>query len=638
MCTQLTFSFATKLRQIGLNLNDLATGAPVWNVYNSRKALKGAHNSKGTEYSEEQLEHGPAGLAFEVARDFRNEQLLSAGMYTKGYANDGSRYSLEIQAASEPGLVFSAFIAQGDPEKGAHELPIPEDQNRTFVDLVAAIDLRGVEDVCEDPYLVDETHTLTCGSIGLAMAATCELGDETVIILCESNCTSQAYVNGSTTMGRKIDLFYSQTGWHNGTSTLVNHNRSTATGVVTQTSDGTLFVDTPRGAFGSQQGNARTVCATEAETITIRCPKWDVRLHNASVARHTVQVAECAAVDVTTCTYGCEQDDAYYTAADGGGDDGEASVDSTSMGECELCSWCLEAVTNPDCPLVDTTSSTTVTTTTIFQEVADRAAAASASNANGTVSFDADVNALAGIGFQIHHTKPSKEEPCSFHPRRTCQDAVLCRYDQAAKACVETHRLALWIRYPGDRLEPKTEWVNLNFDPSSEVHKYDLSFSEQISEDASSIWNAMFMIDDKEVLALYGIPELQVAEIPLSFIMHAWSSIPATKIPSNDPFNPWRGAAIVKSAVITPKPTAACRPGGAFSDTDSEIRFKAAVGSGPYRQDVVTLKDVHAKEVSISDDAKHKQGKGGPQKQVGGGRRRCSAGTSISSVQDDALQ
>ena len=45
------------------------------------------------------------------------------------------------------------------------------------------------------------------------------------------------------------------------------------------------------------------------------------------------------------------------------------------------------------------------TTTTIYQDVAEQAAVSSASNTNGTVSFEADENALAGIGFQLHHTK-----------------------------------------------------------------------------------------------------------------------------------------------------------------------------------------------------------------------------------------
>ena len=596
LCTQLTFNFATLVRQIGLNLNDIATGAPVWSVYDSRKVLKGAHNSKGTSYSKAQLEHGPSGLSFEVARDFREEQLLSAGIYMQGHVNDGSRYSLEIQASPEPGLVFSAFIAQGDPEKEAHELPVHE-TSETFVNLVAAMDLRGVQNMCEDPYLVNETHALTCNNVGVAMAAACEVGDETVIILCETDCSSNS---SSTALGRKIDLFYSQTGWHNGSSTLMNRADGATPGVVTQTSDGNVFIDTPLGPFGSQS-SARAVCATEAETITLECPKWEVRLHNATVPRHSIEAELCASVDVVNCAYGCEQDDDYYT---GGDVDGNGGDENSTMTGCELCSWCLEAARNPKCPLVDTTTTApTTTTTTIYQDVAELAAAASASNTNGTISFEADENALAGIGFQLHHTKPDKDAPCSSHPKRTCQDTALCRFDRNTKSCLETHRLLLWVRYPADILEPKETWVDLNFDPSAGPHSYDLIFNEQISEDASSIWNAMFLIDDKEVLALYGIPELQVDGTPLSFIMHSWSSIPASRIPSGDPFNPWKGAAFVKSAVITPKPNAACRSGGAFHDTDSAIRFKAAVGSGPYRQDVVTLKDVHARGVSISDDA-----------------------------------
>ena len=141
------------------------------------------------------------------------------------------------------------------------------------------------------------------------------------------------------------------------------------------------------------------------------------------------------------------------------------------------------------------------------------------------------------------------------------------------------------------------------FNPGKDAHTYELEFEGVVDVDLETTWNAKILIDGQEVLVLFGIPELQVKGVPLTYIMHSWSSIPAESIPTKDPYNPWRGSAYVKDITITPKPDPACKPGGAFHDTDSTITFKAAVGSGPYMQDVVHLEDVASNLVTTEEDA-----------------------------------
>ena len=230
-CIVLDFNF-TMPRQLHLTVDDVRGSGTTFKLLNRKtngmrlEATGNVHATSETVFDSSLLKNTLAGLTMPVVRDFRETRLRSTGLYTKAYISDGSQYAFDVQAAPEPGQVWSAVISQGGIDTVEEIKSSKLATNATFVDL--AVGFVKAVPTCAASHFATKEHTLTCSDATSAMAVSCEYGDETLLIMCAKTCPGPA-----------TGLF-DLTHYREGNRTFAPNRDDNAT--VTKTADGTTEV------------------------------------------------------------------------------------------------------------------------------------------------------------------------------------------------------------------------------------------------------------------------------------------------------------------------------------------------------------------------------------------------------------
>ncbi|XP_033763071.1 uncharacterized protein LOC117344449 isoform X3 [Pecten maximus] len=138
------------------------------------------------------------------------------------------------------------------------------------------------------------------------------------------------------------------------------------------------------------------------------------------------------------------------------------------------------------------------------------------------------------------------------------------------------NQLVVWCRNFNNTEKPSKAAVDLNFNPSTSYHAYQVSFVAINEEAVQTQWCMRVFVDSEYMAELCGIAELTLNTLLVFHVFNKNNVVP----PIVSTFDPWSAKAYINELIMPPAPGSLCRYGVPFRGaTDPILRYEAGIGT-----------------------------------------------------------